>query len=103
MEGTEWFRAREGLRRRTLTRWSAARARAVVTVSEFSRGELVEHLGIRPERIHVIPEGITPPGRESQIPNREAQIPNPESRPLAILYVGSIFNRRHVPELQASL
>ena len=36
----------------------ARRARAVITVSEFSKGELVEVLGIGPERVAVVPEGV---------------------------------------------
>jgi glycosyltransferase involved in cell wall biosynthesis len=36
----------------------ARRARLLITVSEFSRRELVEVLGIAPERITVIPEGV---------------------------------------------
>jgi glycosyltransferase involved in cell wall biosynthesis len=33
-------------------------ARALITVSEFSRGDLVEVLGASPERVTVIPEGV---------------------------------------------
>jgi glycosyltransferase involved in cell wall biosynthesis len=36
----------------------AARARLLITVSEFSRGELVELLGVPEERIAVVPEGV---------------------------------------------
>jgi glycosyltransferase involved in cell wall biosynthesis len=36
----------------------AKRARLVITVSEFSRGELVEALGVPPERIAVVPGGV---------------------------------------------
>jgi glycosyltransferase involved in cell wall biosynthesis len=36
----------------------AHRARVLITVSEFSRGELVDMLGVEPERITVIPEGV---------------------------------------------
>ena len=36
----EWFRPREGLRRRWLTRHSARQARVVLTDSEFSRDEI---------------------------------------------------------------
>jgi glycosyltransferase involved in cell wall biosynthesis len=36
----------------------ARRARLVITVSAFSRGELVELLGVAPDRIVVIPEGV---------------------------------------------
>src|SRR5438270_2729639 len=36
----------------------ARRARLVITVSEFSRGELVEVLGANPDRVRVVPEGV---------------------------------------------
>jgi glycosyltransferase involved in cell wall biosynthesis len=36
----------------------ARRARRVITVSEFSRAELVEVLGVAPEQVTVIPEGV---------------------------------------------
>jgi glycosyltransferase involved in cell wall biosynthesis len=83
----EWFRTREGVRRRWLTRQTARRAGAVVTISEFSRRELVEKLGVPSQRIAVIPPGVTPP----TIPSA-----SPEER---VLFVGSVFNRRHVPDL----
>jgi glycosyltransferase involved in cell wall biosynthesis len=36
----------------------ARHARLLITVSEFSRSELVEMLGVAPERVRVIPEGV---------------------------------------------
>ncbi|HUE28288.1 MAG TPA: glycosyltransferase family 1 protein [Solirubrobacteraceae bacterium] len=36
----------------------ARRARLLITVSEFSKRELVEALGARPDRVTVIPEGV---------------------------------------------
>jgi len=36
----------------------ARRARIVITVSEFSRRELIEVLGVPPERIRVVPPGV---------------------------------------------
>jgi len=36
----------------------ARRARLVITVSEFSRRELLEHLGLEESRVEVIPEGV---------------------------------------------
>jgi glycosyltransferase involved in cell wall biosynthesis len=84
----EWFRFREGLRLRWLSRAAAASARAVITTSEFSRREIVEHLKVPASRIHVIPPGVpvrhTDPG---------------STREPKVLFVGSIFNRRHVPDL----
>jgi glycosyltransferase involved in cell wall biosynthesis len=93
----EWFRMREGMRRRVLTRHSARRARAVVTISEFSRRELIERLGVPGPRVHVIPPGITAPpvclgpGAQSG--------PPAGPRDDRVLFVGSIFNRRRLPDL----
>jgi glycosyltransferase involved in cell wall biosynthesis len=86
----EWFAAREGIRRRWLSRQAALGARSVITISQFSRRELVDRFGVVESSIHVIPPGVTPP---------------PASAAVACggganaLYVGSIFNRRHVPHL----
>lgn len=88
----EWFRAREGLRRRWFTRLSARRARLVLTVSEFSRGEIVGRLGIPPTRVLHIRPGVEDVAAALPAP------PAPLREPL-VLFVGSIFNRRHVPDL----
>ena len=84
----EWFRWREGIRRRTLTRLSAQRAARVLTVSEFSKREIAQGLGIDSGKIEVIYSGVTSLSRSLRT--------DPE--PL-VLYVGSIFNRRRIPEL----
>jgi glycosyltransferase involved in cell wall biosynthesis len=89
----EWFRAREGLRRRWLTRRGASMASVIFTDSEFSRAELERHLRIDHARIHVIPPGTTAPRRlAGKAPARE---------PL-VLFVGSLFNRRRIPDLIAA-
>jgi len=98
----EWFRLREGLRRRWLTQQSAQRARAVVTVSEFSKREIVEHLGIAAGKIHVIPQGIgsRDVGTWGRGDSSNPLVPSPLApSPYTVLYVGSIFNRRHVTDL----
>ena len=84
----EWFRLREGVRRRWLTGRTAAHARAVITLSEFSRGEIIERLGVPGDRVHVIVPGI----------DRLSVTSDARADP-RVLYVGSIFNRRHVPDL----
>ena len=82
----EWFRPREGARRRLLTRQAARAAEVVFTDSEFSRTEILERLSVPAERIRVIPPGVTsrPPGA---------------ARQPTVLFVGSIFNRRRLPSL----
>jgi len=86
----EWFRIREGARRRWLTRQSAHRAASVITISEFSRRELTERLDVPAEKIAVIPPGIDP----SAISDRPSAFDHPK-----VLFVGSLFNRRHVVDL----
>jgi glycosyltransferase involved in cell wall biosynthesis len=84
----EWFRFREGMRLRWLSRTAAAQACAVITISEFSRREIIEHLNVPASRIRVISPGI--PVRNTR--------PRPGREP-KVLFVGSIFNRRHVPDV----
>jgi glycosyltransferase involved in cell wall biosynthesis len=48
------------LYRRMVVPSAARRAQRIITVSEFSKREIVEHLGIVPDRIRVIHEGIDP-------------------------------------------
>ena len=83
----DWFTAREGARRRAMTRWSARRARLIVTISTFSREEIVRHLGVDARRIRVTPLGVRP------------RPPAAAAREPMVLYVGSIFARRHVDAL----
>jgi glycosyltransferase involved in cell wall biosynthesis len=97
----EWFAPREGLQRRLMSRLSARRARRVLTFSDFSKREIVRLLGVDPNRVEVIYHGITmlgdvdPYGRWGgpSVLDRP-----PQAAPL-IMYAGSIFNRRHIPEL----
>lgn len=86
----EWFSKREGTRRRLLSRWTARKAAAVITISQFSRGEVVSRFDVASDRVHVIPPGIDPPA---------GYITASLSPAKRVLYVGSIFNRRHVPDL----
>lgn len=82
----EWFRPREGARRRLLTRQAARAAEVVFTDSDFSRSEIVERLSVSPEDIRVIPPGVT------------ARAPGQTREPL-VLFAGSILNRRRLPSL----
>jgi len=99
----EWFHRREGLRRRMVTRWSARRAALVLTDSLFSRTELERHLGLAPSRTRVIPLGASAPAclEETQPASRTASTPAHAREPF-VLYVGSVFNRRRLPDLIAS-
>lgn len=91
----EWFRRREGMRRRWLTRRAAQQAAAIFTVSEFSRREIEAHLKVPGSRIHVIPNGLG--NRIQWFDGRQQDVASP-----AVLYVGSRFNRRRLPDLIAA-
>jgi len=86
----EWFRMREGARRRWLVRRAAHKAAAVITISEFSRDELIDRLDVPPDRVRLIPPGV----RKGDWATRAPRDNGPR-----VLFVGSIFNRRHVVEL----
>ena len=88
----EWFSWREGTRRRFITRRAAARAARVLTLTQFSKDELVRHVRVPPSRVQVIPLG--PSGLGSAAPGATAREP-------LVLFVGSILARRHVAELVA--
>jgi glycosyltransferase involved in cell wall biosynthesis len=98
----EWFRWKEGLKRRILTRRAANGAARVITSSEFSKREIVDRFGLPDTAIEVIYPGVSSiPAPRSQDPSADpaADAPGTGAR---ILFVGSIFNRRHVPELLAA-
>jgi glycosyltransferase involved in cell wall biosynthesis len=84
----EWFSWREGARRRFLARRAGRKAKAVLTISQFSRGEIERHLGVPASKIHVVPLGVGLPA-----------VPSTSARDPLVLFVGSIFNRRHLPAL----
>ncbi|TMD70993.1 MAG: glycosyltransferase family 4 protein [Chloroflexi bacterium] len=46
---------------RLTTRWAVARCRLLIAVSESTKQDLVEAYGVAPERIRVVPLGISPP------------------------------------------
>jgi glycosyltransferase involved in cell wall biosynthesis len=84
----EWFSWREGIRRRWLSQQALSRANLVITVSEFSRNEILRHFNVLPNRIRVVRSGIKKKNKDE----------TRRTEPL-ILYVGSIFNRRNLPTL----
>ncbi len=94
----EWFRWKEGLRRRWLTRWSTENATFVLTVSETARREILAHFGLPEQRVKCIYPGVIAPGAGAGSKEQDpAYVPGKQD-PM-VLFVGSIFNRRHLPDL----
>ena len=97
-EHPEWFRWKEGVRRRLLTRWSCEHARLVLTVSDTAKRRITSHYGLPESRVRRVYPGITSftgGARLSEI----AEAPLPPTRHPLVLFVGSVFNRRHIPDL----
>jgi glycosyltransferase involved in cell wall biosynthesis len=98
----EWFTWREGLRRRLLTRLSARRAALVLTDTGFSRSELESRLGLPAARIRVVPLGAGAPAPGDGHGPATGGHETAGGREPLVLFVGSIFNRRRVPDLVAA-
>jgi len=90
----EWFRPRERWRRRFLAHQMAASAKLIFTDSEFSRGEIASRLQVEDARLKVILPGVSSPGSVAH--------ETTASRDPLVLYVGTILNRRNLPELIAA-
>ena len=84
----EWFTWHEKLRRRWVTRAAAERAHTIVTLSEFSRGEIHRELRVPLDRIV-----LAPPGAPAIATHGRA------STSSVVLFVGSLFQRRHPKEM----
>ncbi|MEZ5401302.1 MAG: glycosyltransferase family 1 protein [Bryobacteraceae bacterium] len=79
------FRARFAAQARD----AAARASAVITVSEFTAGQVCELLGVERERIHVVHHGVREPRARIHVVAREA----------LVLSVGAIQKRKNTLRL----
>ena len=85
----EWFRPREGARRRLLTRQAARAAeRRLHRLGVLARARSWSGSRSPPDRVRVIAPGVTRPAPAG-----------PRPREPLVLFVGSIFNRRRLPTL----
>ncbi len=91
----EWFRPRERWRRRFLAHRMAASASIIFTDSEFSRSEIASRLHVGGNRLKVIPPGVT-----ATYVAAAQDFSKPRDQ--LVLYVGTLLNRRNLPELIAS-
>jgi glycosyltransferase involved in cell wall biosynthesis len=98
----EWFPPRDGWRRRTLVRATARRARTILTVSEFSRAEILHRLGVPPSRVQTVRSGADSHPCLARSAGRQPAGGGSAAREPLVLYVGSVFNRRRVPDLIAA-
>lgn len=95
----EWFGAAERLRFELTVPWTARRAARVLTVSEFSRNDIIEHLRIDPAKVKVSYNRIHDRFRRAT-PDamREAQDTFGIRAPY-VLAVGNLQPRKNLPRL----
>jgi alpha-1,3-rhamnosyl/mannosyltransferase len=72
----------------------AASAKLIFTDSEFSRAEIASRLRVEDARLKVVLPGVSSPG--------DVAHETTASRDPLVLYVGTILNRRNLPELIAA-
>ena len=87
----EWFNKREGLRRRWLAYHAIRAAKLIISVSQFSRQEIIRYYDVDPKQVCVVHNGI-----------HHLSVATSVERSSLVLYVGSLFNRRHLPTLIAA-
>lgn len=96
----EWYPKRQALLRNFLVKRSLQKANTVLTISEFSRDEIITHFKVPLEKVGVLPLGVE--GRFQRCPQGEVEAWK-EKKGLkgrvVIGYLGSIFNRRNIPLL----
>ena len=90
----EWFRWKEGLRRRWLTRWSCQprEARADRFGSRATRNHFALRASGDPRAVHLSGGHFTCAADVAVARRHGAREP-------VVLFVGSVFNRRHLPDL----
>ena len=93
------FRGAKGARRRLLTRLSAQKAAVVLTGSAFSAGEIVERLGLAVTKVRVTYYGARDDEAEASYRSHADEASASSGREPLVLFVGSLFNRRHIPAL----
>ncbi len=100
----EWYSTKESLKKKFLVQRSVRKAEYVVVVSRTVKGELMKYLDVEPGKIEVVYHGVD--NRFQKSPeNRIAEWKQKKglNNKLIVGYLGSIFNRRHLPVLVKSM
>jgi glycosyltransferase involved in cell wall biosynthesis len=98
----EWFSLKERASKRLNTYISLRNADRIYVVSNYVGKEIQEQFGVPSSRILITSNGVT--RKETDPRHRQAlRKTYGHEKDKIVLYVGSIFNRRHVPELIESM
>jgi len=96
----EWFPFREAVKRKHLVRRSLKRCDVVITHSIFSKNEILRHFSLDAEKIKVIYHGVDEMFKRasSELVEQWKALKGLQGKRV-VGFLGSIFNRRHIPEL----
>ena len=89
---TEWLPLATRLRYRATIRASVRRAAQVLTVSDFSKADLVRVYGVDPSRVTVVPNAVDP-----RLVELLAATPEDRGGPPTVLMVGNVLPRKNLP------
>ena len=99
LDHPEWFARKFALWYRFLLPRLARRVRRVITVSEFSRGRLVERCGLSPAQVVAVHNGVDERFAPAEPAALEAFQRRHDLRPPYLLYVGSWEPRKNLAVL----
>lgn len=96
----EWFSYTEAVKRKLWVKRSLNNCSAVITHADFSKREILRHFSIPPEKIHVIYHGVSEMFKQAspELVEQWKLRKGLQGKKL-VGFLGSIFNRRHIPEL----
>jgi len=100
----EWYTTKESVKRKYFVQRSVRKAENVVVISRTVKGELMKYLDVEPGKIEVVYLGVDQRFQKSPENRIDEWVQQKRlENKLIVGYLGSIFNRRHIPVLVKSL
>jgi alpha-1,3-rhamnosyl/mannosyltransferase len=89
---------------RTLKSWlfnaAIRQSDHIITISEFSKQDMIEHLGLSPDRVSVTPLGVEPAYFERvDAETRDAVLEKHGLKPGFFLFIGTLQPRKNLPRI----
>lgn len=98
----EWFSPRERWVRKISTRYTVHKAQRIYVLSGYVREEIMQRFGVSSDKLLMIPIGVHKKTRDAESRRILRESYGYESARI-VLYVGSVFQRRHLPVLVHAL
>jgi glycosyltransferase involved in cell wall biosynthesis len=95
----EWFDKKSQFILKMLSKISASKADVIFTVSDYSKNEIIKYYKIDPEKIIVTPLAPDSGFHKEENLQKLEEVKNKYGLSKFILCVGTMFTRRHVPEI----